>query len=132
MSNPKEPFFFEAEYELGLEFYRSTYFSHWNGEKIIGESRHRNLIQPYVPERIHHVNPEAKLVVIVRDPVERCYSHWFHLRSTSDEPLSFEDSIREDLARIQRGLACSTEEEITNHAQRLRKRHPQGEAGLGL
>ncbi len=52
MSSPKEPFYFEAEQLRGAGWYRSRYFAHWRGEPIVGESRHRNLYLPWVPERI--------------------------------------------------------------------------------
>ena len=87
MSDPKEPFFFEAQFEQGLDHYHRTYFGHWNGERLIGESRHRNLYLPYVPERIHRVSPEARLIVMVRNPIERAYSHWWHWYSRGFERL---------------------------------------------
>lgn len=132
MSKPKEPFFFEAYFDKGLEFYRRNYFRHWNGEPIVGESRHRNLIQPYVPERLHKTNPDAKLLVMVRDPAERAYSHWYHNYSRLSEPLRFRDAIREDHARIDRGLFCTTEEEIRQHVRRLARQGPGRVVGLGL
>ena len=58
MSDPKEPFYFEAEYGLGSAFYFQRYFSNWRGERIVGESRHRNLYLPYVPDRIYSTTPK--------------------------------------------------------------------------
>ncbi|HLU12145.1 MAG TPA: sulfotransferase domain-containing protein [Oceanobacillus sp.] len=108
MSRPKEPFFFEAEYELGLAHYQRLYFSHWQGEPIIGEARHRNLYLPYIPKRIHDTNPNAKLIVMVRNPIERAYSHWWHWYSRGVELLDFEEAIAADHNRIQEGYNVST------------------------
>lgn len=132
MSSPKEPFFFEAEFEKGLEFYRQKYFAHWKGEPIIGEARHRNLILPYIPERIHSINPDAKLVVIARDPVKRSYSHWYHNYIRNSESLNFNKAIQADYERIQKGLICDTQEEIKAHIQNLPRKKPGMVIGLGL
>ena len=110
-SNPKEPYFFEKEYESGLDFYERRYFSHWQGEPVIGEARHRNLYFPYIPERIHQVNPDAKLLVIVRNPIDRAYSHWLMHWSIGKEDLRFRPAIEADLERIGRRGYCESAEE---------------------
>jgi hypothetical protein len=112
MSKPKEPFFLEAEYELGLEHYHRRYFSHWNGEPIIGDARHRNLYLPFVAKRIAALNPNAKLVICVRNPIERAYSHWWHWYARGIEDLDFEQAVQEDLARIEAGWSGGTEHEM--------------------
>lgn len=132
MSDPKEPFFFEAEFDRGLDFYRQKYFSHWQGEPVIGEARHRNLILPYVPPRIHQVNPNAKLIVLVRNPIDRAFSHWYHNYARDSEPLQFRAAIQEDLRRIEKGLRCDTAEEIREHIRRLPREAPGKVLGLGL
>lgn len=121
MSDPKEPsffecesFFFECEYEKGLEYYRKTYFSRWCNEKIIGESCPRNLYLPYVPERIHRTNPKAKLVVILRNPIDRAFSHWQQWYSIGWEKLRFHEAIMADYERIKNGSRMET------HAERVR------------
>jgi hypothetical protein len=73
-STPKEPIFFEAEYEKGFDYYWDTYFAAWDGQAAIGEARHRNLFLPYVAPRVHAACPDARLIVIVRNPVDRAYS----------------------------------------------------------
>jgi len=108
MSMPKEVFFFEAEYELGLDYYRRRYFAHWNGESIVGEARHRNLYLPFIPERIFTMDPDVKLIVCVRNPIDRSYSHWWHWSSRQVECLGFEQAIEEDIERIKLGWTTST------------------------
>lgn len=119
MSNPKEPFFFEAEFSLGLGYYQRRYFAHWRGESVIGEARHRNLYLPYMPSRIVEINPQAKFLVIVRNPVERAYSHWWHWRSLDVEQLPFRDAIEADYARIQRGYRLETPQEAARYCGTL-------------
>ena len=131
MSRPKEPFFFEAEFERGLGFYRERYFAHWRGEPVIGDARHRNLYLPYVPERIHAVNPRAKLLVLVRNPIERAFSHWYHYHWQHRDPLGFWEAIQADWKRIQAGLRYDTPEEIAEHARHLGP-DERGNTGYGI
>jgi Sulfotransferase domain len=119
MSDPKEPFYFEAEYDLGSKFYFNRYFSGWAGERIAGESRHRNLYLPYIAKRIYSYNPEAKLVAILRNPIERAVSHWWHWYSREQEALSLREALEADESRILSGESCSTPSEIASYSARL-------------
>lgn len=109
-SEPKEPIFFEAEYEKGLEYYWRTYYRAWHGESAIGEGRVWNLYLPFVPLRIRESVPEARLIALLRDPVERAYSHWWHRHSRGQEPLGFGAAVAADRARIERGEGFEGEE----------------------
>lgn len=100
VSDPKEPVFFEREYERGLEYYRSRYFRDWSGEKAAGEGRVYHLYLPFVARRIRETAPEARLVAILRDPVERTHSHWWHRRTRGNERRSFGAMVEEELARL--------------------------------
>jgi hypothetical protein len=117
MSRPKEPLFFEAQFERGLDFYRANYFAHWAHEPVIGDARHRNLYLPYVPQRIYATNPDARLVAIVRNPIERCWSHWHHLKHHGWLDVSFVEAVEADLDRIARGDVYETDTERIEHAR---------------
>ena len=53
-----------------------------------GESTPFYLYDPLAHDRIRRLVPEARLIVIVRDPVDRAYSNWMHLWSDGLEPCS--------------------------------------------
>lgn len=112
MSPAKEPTFFEADFEKGLDYYQQTYFRDYQGESVVGDARTRNLYLPWVPGRIHETNPDARLVVMVRDPVDRAFSHWLYRAKVGSDTDSFEDAIQDDLARIERGLPADDAAEI--------------------
>lgn len=120
MSVPKEPIFFEAEYEKGLEHYWNTCFGHWNGEPFAGEARHRNLYLPYVPRRLHRSYPRAKLIVILRNPVDRAYSHYLHRKRHNRETHSFEEAIKADLTRMDRDRSLSLDAFEETYRKHLR------------
>lgn len=52
-----------------------------------GEASHTSLYWPDAPENIEGLVPDARLVVILRDPVERAYSEYMHFRRDGDEPI---------------------------------------------
>lgn len=119
MSIPKEPLFFEKEYEKGIEYYWETYFSGWRMERFVGEARHRNLYLPYIAPRIKASFPDAKLLIMVRNPVDRAYSHYLHRKNRGIETLSFDEAIRLDLDRIERREFVETEKDIEHYIEHL-------------
>jgi len=102
MSAEKEPYFFEAEFEKGAAFYKQQYYRKSENAQIYGEARHRNLYLDFVPERIHQYNPEAKLLIVVRHPIERALSHWWHWFDRGEETYTLGPALIEDFARITR------------------------------
>lgn len=80
MSSPKELNFFIAErnWGRGVEWYRRHFDA---GASIRGESSPNYTAYPHhagVPERMHSLVPDARLILLVRDPVERIAAHWVH------------------------------------------------------
>jgi sulfotransferase family protein len=51
-------------------------------------------------ERIWKYNPKIKLLIILRNPVDRAFAHWNMQRFKDREPLDFFDAVREEQARI--------------------------------
>ncbi len=119
MSDPKEPVFFEAEYDRGTEYYFRHYFSHWRGESIVGESRHRNLYLPHALNHLAAYNPDAKLVTLLRNPTERAISHWWFWRVYGSEPLSLREAIAADLQRIASDRLDGSRDEFEAYAATL-------------
>ena len=110
ISPVKETHFFESrEFENGLSYYWQTYFPDWNTQLLAGEASTPYLYVPFVPERIHRSLPEARLIAVLRNPVERAYSHWWMEYSRSAEPLCFEDAIQDNMERLQAGICCDRE-----------------------
>src|SRR5947207_13459711 len=52
------------------------------------------------PERIWKYNPKIKLLVLLRNPVERAFAHWNMQRFKGREPLDFFDAVRDEKTRI--------------------------------
>jgi hypothetical protein len=100
MSRRKELNFFveHQEWRKGAGWYAS-HFEGSEGFKVRGESSPnytRYPLFPGVPERMHALLPEAKLIYCVRDPVRRFLSHYLHSYSLGAENRSLEE-VFEDL-----------------------------------
>jgi hypothetical protein len=58
---------------------RGWYEQHFDGAPVRGEATPAYThfpVKPHVPERIHSLIPDAKLIYLVRDPIDRIASHW--------------------------------------------------------
>jgi hypothetical protein len=78
MSEEKEPNFFSWHFERGVDWYGRL----WSEDaQVLGESSTNYTAHPVfpgVPERIRAVAPDARLIYLVRDPVDRMVSHYAH------------------------------------------------------
>ena len=102
MSNIKEPNFFSSQ-DLKIQkiYYDSLIldnlkeyeriFTPKNKQQIIGEASVSYLFYPNVANRIFDYNPRSKIIIILRDPVERAFSHYSmdlrlgHVKQSLDE-----------------------------------------------
>jgi hypothetical protein len=71
-----------------------------------GESTPLYLHDPDAMRRIRKLIPDAKIIAVIRDPVERAHSNWTHLWSAGLEPESdFLRACAEEDRRIAQGWA---------------------------
>ena len=66
-------------------------------ETAIGEASPTYLFDPEAPNLIHDTVPDARIIMILRDPIERAFSHYLLLLKTQHETrLSFYDALKND------------------------------------
>jgi hypothetical protein len=94
----KEVSFFDRHWARGPAWYRGN-FPLRRG-RLVGEASPSYLFHPLAPARARALVPEARLVAILRDPVDRAYSHYQHEVDFGREPLSFEEAIEQEEARL--------------------------------
>jgi Sulfotransferase domain len=63
---------------------------------VTGESSPYALFHPHAAQRVRDLLPDARLIVLLRDPVTRAHSDWAMRRRRGAEPLSFEDAIDQE------------------------------------
>lgn len=92
--------------EKGIEWYRRCFPSpEWtNGRRTItGEATPQYLFDPLVPERMAQVVPKARLISLLRNPVDRAHSHYHLSVRRGYETRSFEEAIEEEQAWLAEG-----------------------------
>ena len=95
----KEVHFFDVNYGRGESWYRAN-FGRAGEPGLNFESSPYYLYHPLAPERASRMVPQARLIVLVRDPVRRAYSHYWHERDKGREKLSFEDAVAAEPDRL--------------------------------
>lgn len=102
--------FFDTRFEKGIAWYRAHFptamYRAWfrarhGADLVTGEASPYYLFHPHVPYRIARHLPQVKLIVMLRDPIERTYSQWQHELSRGFEHLSvFEDALDAEPGRL--------------------------------
>ena len=105
----KEVHYFDMNHGRGVGWYRAHFpsraWSRWSalhrgGPGITGEASPYYLYHPHVPARMAELLPDVKLVALVRNPVERAYSHYHLNVRQKKETLSFEDALEHEEERL--------------------------------
>lgn len=110
MSYPKEPHFFYNRstpgspvlQEKALEDYLGLFTGVSKGV-CAGEASTSYLWSASTASEIKHLQPEAKIIILLRDPVDRAYSHYWHQVQDGIEPLDFEEALQAEPERIRQG-----------------------------
>lgn len=93
----KDVYYFDNNFDRGRAWYQSFFPSQAAGRErerqtrepvITGEGATYYLLHPLAPQRVRATFPAMKLVVLLRDPVERAVSHYFHNRRFGSEAVT--------------------------------------------
>lgn len=103
----KGTYFFDEEWSRGERWYRSHFptdrqraraAARLGYEPVAFEASPYYLFHPHAPSRAHQVVPDALVVAVLRDPVERAFSHYKERRNHT-EPLTFEEALAAEAER---------------------------------
>jgi hypothetical protein len=101
--------YFDTNYDRGERWYRAHLPSTFararqarraGGPVITGEGSPYYLFHPAAAERAALLLPDAKIIAVLRDPVDRAHSHWKERRRNGVEELSFADALAAEDDRI--------------------------------
>lgn len=95
----KEVHYFSLEAYRPMMWYEA-HFTKANKDQLCGDITPYYLFHPECPPRIQRVLPNAKLVVLVRDPVDRALSQYFHACRLGFEDLGLEEALNAEEARL--------------------------------
>ncbi len=99
MAFKKEVHFFDCFYFKGIDWYLS-HFPLRSEAAQSGEASPTYLFHPEAPSRIHAAFPQAKFIALLRNPVERAYSHHQMEFRRGRDSLSFEEAIAKEPERL--------------------------------
>ncbi|MGL5866949.1 MAG: sulfotransferase family protein [Dermatophilaceae bacterium] len=92
--------YFDVNWRRGEAWFRSAFPKPAPGRAITGEASPYYMFHPLAPERIAATLPDVKLVVCLRDPVARAWSHHAYEVAHGREHLGFEDALDAEAARL--------------------------------
>lgn len=103
-STPKEIHFFSNFFNYGYRWYEAK-FTDVADKPVRFEASPSYFHDPRAAERIRNYNPKMKLIVLLRDPVERAYSSHLHeINKGHIPPMSFAEGLKNNPEYIEQGL----------------------------
>ena len=96
----KEVSFFDRHYARGEAWYRAHLPARVRAGTLVGEASPSYLFHPLAPERVAALVPDARLIALLRNPVDRAFSHYQHEVALGRETLSFEEAIEREEERM--------------------------------
>ncbi len=98
-ANKKEVHFFDFRFHKGMDWYLA-HFPPRGKHTLVGEASPSYLFHPEVPGRVRAALPQAKLIVLLRNPVDRAYAHYQMNVGWGFETLPFEAAISQEPERM--------------------------------
>ena len=108
LAKTKEPHYFTGNSHRSSAWYQAQFPNYQNAICIDASTSYSfaplSLENSYqskkcfhnIPQRIHALNPNAKFIYLLREPIKRTYSSYWHSFNTGREYRSFPDAIKKD------------------------------------
>ncbi|HDZ18364.1 hypothetical protein LCGC14_0877340 [marine sediment metagenome] len=105
----KEVHFFDLNYFKGVDWYKSffptkfykfimTRLSH--RDFLTGEASPSYITHPHAAKRVYSNFPKIKIIILLRNPIDRAYSQYHHILKGGREKISFDKAIVKENDRI--------------------------------
>jgi hypothetical protein len=112
MARMKEVHFFDddAHFAGGAPNY-NVYHANYEGvaaHQLLGDATPGYMYWLTAPARLAHYNPALKIIMILRNPVQRAFSHWNMTTRQGRETLSFDDALRAEPERARQAAPGQT------------------------
>jgi hypothetical protein len=96
----KEAHYFTLFYDKSVQWYANHFAGAQRGQ-LRGDITPYYAFHPYAAERIATLLPAVRLIVLVRDPVERTISHYFHEVRRGKESLPLTEALAAEPMRLE-------------------------------
>ena len=103
----KELHYFDKEHNFeGRPDYKKYHanFRPTPQHRVIGEATPIYMYWNAAPYRIWEYNPKMKWILVLRNPVERAFSHWNMETKRGKESLSFREAVEQESVRCREAL----------------------------
>ena len=117
----KELNYFDSEFHRGVDWYHRQFPPASSSQRsVTGEASPSYLLNPRSAERAAALVPQALIVVLLRNPVDRAYSHYQMVKRRGYESLSFEEAIDQEAARREQERVAIGDDPDSEHAKNRR------------
>jgi hypothetical protein len=97
----KEVHFFDRSWHRGVRYYRSWFpLRATRPSALAGEATPYYLFHPLAAERAALTVPAARIIAVLRNPIDRAFSHYKHNVRYGREPLSFSEAVDREEERL--------------------------------
>lgn len=96
MSKVKEPYYFVDGFGVSSKEEYLDLFRNRGGARYCGEASTGYLFDKDSPEKIRSVCPDAKIIIILRNPIDMAFSLWQFMQRQGNETSSFYDAFLSD------------------------------------
>lgn len=107
-SGRKEIHFFDNEKLFQMSFikyqYYHSFFKVEPHHKQVGEATPEYMWWHDAPKRMWQYNPDLKIIIILRNPIDRAFSHWKMMKKRGKDSISFLEAIKTEKERCRAAL----------------------------
>lgn len=93
--------YFDVNHARGAAWFRSQFPPPRGSWRVTGEASPYYMFHPLAPQRIRESLPDAKIIVVLREPVDRAWSHYRREVDTGYETLTFADALAAEPERLE-------------------------------
>ncbi len=102
-ASKKEVHFFDVNFAQGIDWYLDHFPPIAADDPLItGEASPYYLFHPLVPERVAKFSPAIRLIVLLRNPIDRAISHYYHQHRRGEETQTFLSAIELENQRLEK------------------------------
>jgi hypothetical protein len=124
LASSKGLYYFDQHFDKGRDWYLAQ-FAAAGDRTAVGEISHSYLSSPEAPERIADLNPGMRLLVCLREPVDRAFSDYLDLVKNQQYAGPFDLALEKFPRLLDRGRYAT-------HLQRYLDRFPREQIHVGL
>lgn len=85
--------FLTCNHHQGLEWYQQFY-NGWTDQAVIADTTPSYAAFDWSRKRLAELNPDAKILITLRNPIDRAFSHYWHYKEKREPKQSFEAALQ--------------------------------------